>query len=543
MKQPKLPKDGQNNTPKVTSSSFRRKSTDNVSDNSVRKNSDRVNSKNRYVSNTSRSNAGNIDSTNLKGKSTESFTSDKPSIKDKFSKVSKKFSSNTPKKERVRADKISKSSREKNALKTNVSKVNSRENADRFYSRLSGFSFKTFYENFTYHPHMENIDSLGETFSSNTSDNTKSKRRIFKTNSDYKRDNAKRELKDFGRSKVKSLKSEFFPEINQEDKNIKFDIPITDTKILKNSSVSGLEDSHTILIDNSEDTTEDNAKASVEEVTSFQKYVEYRKDKITPNLSFPNSIKYISKPINNVTHSLRDRLVDNKKKLRITNLKKFSLWGLGALSICILGYLVYGSSLFSLDKSEIALLSKPIHVQEKDLRTALNDYVDAPLPSLSSAALESEIERKFVWVKKAKVSKQWPNGLAVSLVEREGVAVAKNGNSFVLLDPTGRQLETLDKPQEGIPLVDIPLNNKKTKESLNAVLNVLGAVPAKERAVVVQAKASDKDNVEFELQGGIKVIWGSNSDNKLKAKVLEILRGKQAKIIDVSTPSKPVTIL
>ena len=75
------------------------------------------------------------------------------------------------------------------------------------------------------------------------------------------------------------------------------------------------------------------------------------------------------------------------------------------------------------------------------------------------------------------------------------------------------------------------------------VLDILSYFSPELRSNVGVANANDKDNVEFELKNGVKVIWGKDSDNKIKAKVLEILMKRPGKIIDVSSPTKPVTTL
>lgn len=405
-----------------------------------------------------------------------------------------------------------------------------------FSNSFSGLSFKTLYEKFVEHP---NMDLVSQTDVDDNENNTT----FF--------EDIKNVLNSFwglfsNKTRREEKADNFFAENISVDgeKNIKFDIPIPDSEITESLPVSDEGDTfHRIFVDKSNEVNGVTNADNADETTSFEKYVETKKKVFASNISIPESIKYISTPINNVSHSLKDKLIADKKRLRVYKTKKFMFSLLGACACFVLGWIVYGSSVFALAKSDITLLSKTPHIEQKVIRDSLEQYVGVPLPRLSVSKVESFIEEKFIWVKEAEVSRQWPNGIAITVKEREGVAVVKDGEGFVLLDDSGVKLETTDKPSDGVPLLNIPLGNEKTKDALNSILNILGALPIEERSVVVQAKAVDKDNVEFELQGGVKVIWGSNDNNDMKAKVLSILRTKQAKVIDVSTPSKPVTIL
>lgn len=260
-------------------------------------------------------------------------------------------------------------------------------------------------------------------------------------------------------------------------------------------------------------------------------------------LTMPSSIKYVSDSISNVSFGLKEHILREKKYLRLLRLKKMGYFFIGLLFVVCAGWCVYGSSLFALSGNEIALMSKTVHVSKADVRVALNGYVGVPLPRIQTSSMENLLEKKFVWVKKASVSKQWPNGVAISIKEREGVAIAKDENKFVLLDKDGVRLEETTASNANVPIVQVPVNRVKAKLSLRSVLDILSYFSPELRSNVGVANANDKDNVEFELKNGVKVIWGKDSDNKIKAKVLEILMKRPGKIIDVSSPTKPVTTL
>ena len=48
------------------------------------------------------------------------------------------------------------------------------------------------------------------------------------------------------------------------------------------------------------------------------------------------------------------------------------------------------------------------------------------------------------------------------------------------------------------------------------------------------------DHVSFRA-GGTTVVWGDDSEPRLKVQVVELLLAKKPKLLDVSAPSTPVT--
>ena len=81
-------------------------------------------------------------------------------------------------------------------------------------------------------------------------------------------------------------------------------------------------------------------------------------------------------------------------------------------------------------------------------------------------------------VREARVTREWPQGLAVVLVAREPVAAVPEQPAatpgapagpagFALLDMDGVQVGRVDAAPEGLPVVDVPVGDKRT---LGAVL-------------------------------------------------------------------------
>jgi len=181
------------------------------------------------------------------------------------------------------------------------------------------------------------------------------------------------------------------------------------------------------------------------------------------------------------------------------------------------------------------------------------DVVDAhagtPLPRLDTVRLRDEV-LDVPGVREARVTRDWPQGLAVVLVAREPVAAVpeQTGDSthpapgYALLDMDGVQVGRVDAAPEGLPVVDVPVGDKRT---LTAVLSVLQLLPADLLAQVADVSAHTQDTVTMKLRDGVEVDWGSAHQTPLKIAVLTALRASPqaagATVIDVSAPRLPIT--
>ncbi len=193
-------------------------------------------------------------------------------------------------------------------------------------------------------------------------------------------------------------------------------------------------------------------------------------------------------------------------------------------------------------------------------KLASSDQVQAALAPLKGKPLtqidQGQVQQLLtglVQVQSVSVEARPPSTLLVHVVERIPVAVLKNGEQFILVDPQGTQLGTVADPAAAkLPLIDggTAAIGQATFSSITAVL---AALPEEVRAQMQSAAASSPNAVELTLLDGKKVVWGDASQMALKAKVLQTLLnnppvaqpGKPApapiNTYDVSTPKYPVT--
>lgn len=135
------------------------------------------------------------------------------------------------------------------------------------------------------------------------------------------------------------------------------------------------------------------------------------------------------------------------------------------------------------------------------------------------------------------VSRSWPSTVVIRVQQRVAVAVVRDSSGGLhLADATGDAFAAVASAPDGLPVVTAPASDPA---AVQAVVAVLGAIPAGLRAQVSSAGADSPDSVQLRL-GHLTVVWGSASDSVLKAQVLQALRHHEPKAtrIDVSAPDR-----
>lgn len=214
-----------------------------------------------------------------------------------------------------------------------------------------------------------------------------------------------------------------------------------------------------------------------------------------------------------------------------------------------LGWLLFFSPVLALDPAQVHIEGAGTVVAVDQVLEVVGAHAAVPLPRLDTVGLRDEV-LEVPGVREARVTREWPQGLAVVLVAREPVAAVPEQPSeavpgqtgFALLDMDGVQVGRVDAAPAGLPVVDVPVGDKRT---LGAVLSVLQQLPADLLAQVGDVSARTQDTVTMKLRDGVRVDWGSASETPLKIAVLSALRASPAAagaaVIDVSAPRLPIT--
>ena len=231
------------------------------------------------------------------------------------------------------------------------------------------------------------------------------------------------------------------------------------------------------------------------------------------------------------------------------NLARRQVLVVGGSSVLVgaLGWLLFGSPVLALDATRVHVEGAGTVVAVDQVLAVVDAHATTPLPRLDTVGLRDEV-LEVPGVREARVTREWPRGLLVVLVAREPVAAVPEQDAptgqpgFALLDMDGVQVGRVDAAPEGLPVVDVPVGDKRT---LGAVLSVLHQLPADLLAQVGAVSALTQDTVTMKLRDDVQVDWGSASETPLKVAVLAALRASPAaagaQIIDVSAPRLPVT--
>ncbi|MFV0427485.1 MAG: cell division protein FtsQ/DivIB [Beutenbergiaceae bacterium] len=241
-----------------------------------------------------------------------------------------------------------------------------------------------------------------------------------------------------------------------------------------------------------------------------------------------------------VTEALADRLGQRRRARRRLRIRALLICVISALLLAGIGYLSLLSPVLALRAEQISVQGSSEYVSAEQVRAIAAGYVGVPLLRLDTAEIVSQTE-DLVGVREASVRRDFPNGIQITVVPRVPVASVGQGDLFVTLDSEGVELAQTDAPAADVPLVHVPVGTEGTVPALAAVLEVLAVLPPQLLEQVGQVSASSAHEVEFTLDSGAQVVWGSAQDSVLKATVLEILLQVEAQVYDVSAPNNPIT--
>jgi cell division protein FtsQ len=140
-------------------------------------------------------------------------------------------------------------------------------------------------------------------------------------------------------------------------------------------------------------------------------------------------------------------------------------------------------------------------------------------------------------IESATATRDWPNTITVTVVERRPVFAVRQPDGYLLVDKFGVAYETQSNlPREAV-LADV---DPAAAPLLSEVASVAAALQDKLRSKVDRITASSRDNILLILATGRKVTWGDARDSELKAKVATaLLKREPMASIDVSSPHNP----
>jgi cell division protein FtsQ len=140
-------------------------------------------------------------------------------------------------------------------------------------------------------------------------------------------------------------------------------------------------------------------------------------------------------------------------------------------------------------------------------------------------------------VASARVQRQYPSALRITIVERVPVAVEDFPDGPHLYDRDGVDFVTAAPPAT-LPYIDVA-NAGPTDPATKAALGVLTALRPEVAGQVGRIAAPSVASITLTLADGRTVIWGTTDRTEEKAEKLSALLTRPGRIYDVSSPDLP----
>lgn len=218
------------------------------------------------------------------------------------------------------------------------------------------------------------------------------------------------------------------------------------------------------------------------------------------------------------------------------------------LAVIGLGWLLFCSPVLKLNATQISVDGLNGWVSESEVRSLAVEQVDRSLLLVDTSKIASQA-KGIPGVFDAKVSREFPHGLAISLTTQRPAAMLKTPSGTVAaVDAQYRVLNVISQSDSvGIPVIEVgDIESSVKNRSVKEAVKVLDALPESMRKQITKVTAKTQDSVTTELNDGEhSVVWGDSSNIELKKadvdKILSdpnVIGDKQQ--VDVSSPYHPV---
>ncbi len=213
----------------------------------------------------------------------------------------------------------------------------------------------------------------------------------------------------------------------------------------------------------------------------------------------------------------------------------FLLAAAGILAAC--GWLLLGSRFLAVRSIQVTGTHL---VPESEVLAAAGIPLGQPLIRVDTGAAAGRIER-ITQVQSAQVSRQWPDGVLITVQERTpALAVPLVGGGFALVDASGVVVRQVRTQPAGMPRFT-PAGPLPGNPGVRAAASVLRQLPPGIARRVVLVTVPTLDAVTLRLSGRITVDWGSSGQPAQKGRELAILLHTRARYFDVSAPGTAAT--
>ena len=141
-------------------------------------------------------------------------------------------------------------------------------------------------------------------------------------------------------------------------------------------------------------------------------------------------------------------------------------------------------------------------------------------------------------VQSVDVTRTWPDGVRIEVVERTAVAVVDLAGRLRGLDAEGVVFRDYRSVPQGMPR--IRPGDAAGTDALKEAAAVVSALPDDLAARVDHVEVATVDQITLVLRDQREVQWGSAEESALKAQVIDkLLAAQQGTVYDVSVPANP----
>jgi cell division protein FtsQ len=214
----------------------------------------------------------------------------------------------------------------------------------------------------------------------------------------------------------------------------------------------------------------------------------------------------------------------------------------GALVLLVLAgggvYAVYFSDTLSVHEVEVTGART---ISADDVAAAADVPLDGPLARLDLDAIERRVAGKLVVVRSVEVTRKWPDGVLITITEREPVAVVGSGGGrLVGVDIEGTVFGSYERQPSGLPRIETTRGSALADpDVLLEAVTVVASLPRDVSVLVDHVEVRGVDEIDLQLRDERVVRWGSADASEEKADVLIALLGQDGRVIDVSVPAAP----
>lgn len=214
-----------------------------------------------------------------------------------------------------------------------------------------------------------------------------------------------------------------------------------------------------------------------------------------------------------------------------------SVVAVALLLVLVVGgvWLVFFSSVLAVEEVQV---QGEQTLTEDDVRAAAAVPVGEPLARVDLTAIRARVQALAV-VRSATVTRHWPDGVTIAVVERQPVAVVDVSGQIRGMDADGVLFRDYQQPPPDLPLVETSTETRA--DALREAAEVVTALPDDVATRVDHVDVATIDQITLVLRDGRTVAWGSAEQSDLKAEVLVPLlqHERQAEQYDVSVPGLP----